>query len=140
MAKLVLTVSFLSLVLLVLAACDCVQRWLVPATPTAAIMADWFFSGCAYVDTNGNGEIDADDEPLKGAVFVVALEGGGGFGAPTFSNGCATVTVPGGLSERHWPVTLRMNPPQDTDYEQVEPVELVLAYPDSRGDFLFVHP
>lgn len=140
MTKIVLTVSLLLLVLVGLAACDHVQRWLVPATPTAAVFADWFFHGCAFVDANGNEEIDTADEPLKGAMLLVGLKGGVGFGSATFSDGCATVTVPGGLSEDYWPVTLRMNPPPDTDYELVGPTEFILEYPESRADFLFVHP
>jgi hypothetical protein len=134
-----------SLVLTVLAGCDFIERLLTPATPratpTAAIMADWFFHGCAYVDANGNGEIDTDDEPLKGAMLLVSLKGMVGFGAPTFSDGCATIVVPGGLKKDNWPVTLSINPPAEDDgLELVEPTEHVLEYPGSSWDFLFVRP
>lgn len=141
MNKLVRHLLLPSLALMMLTGCDLIERLLLPPTPTAVIMADWFFHGCAYVDANGNGEIDTDDEPLKGAMLLVSLKGRAGFGAPTASNGCATIVVPGGLNKESWPVTLSINPPtEDAGLELVKPTEHVLEYPDSSGDFLFSRP
>jgi hypothetical protein len=107
------------------------------ATPTARILADSFFFGCAYLDANGNGTLDSDDPGLADAMFLIALNGGGGFGAPTSGSGCATITIPGGLGEESWPVTARMEPPQESGYELVSPAEVVLERPESHADFLF---
>jgi hypothetical protein len=141
MTELVRYLLLPSLALMMLTGCDLIERLSVPPTPTAAIMADWFFHGCAYVDGNGNGEMDTDDEPLKGAMLLVSLNGLPGFGAPTASNGCATIVVPGGLKRDSWPVVLSVSPPvEDAGLELVEPTEHVLEYPDSSGDFLFSRP
>jgi hypothetical protein len=107
-------------------------------TPTVGVYADTFFGGCAYLDSNGNGEIDPDDLKLAGATFLVALSDGGiGFGADTSESSCALITVPGGLDEESWPVTARMEPPEGTDYKLVGPAEIVLEYPKTHADFLF---
>lgn len=108
--------------------------------PTPQILADTFFYGHAYVDANGNGEIDADDPGLQGAVFEVTLSGKGGSGALTGKDGSAFIIIPGGLSEKSWPVRARMRPPPDTDYELVGPEEIVLEYPQVSADFLFAAP
>jgi hypothetical protein len=122
---------------LLLCACGGQGGLLNPATPTVPVLADTFFHGCAYLDSNGNGEIDADDQKLKNGMFLVALNGGAGFGAPTTEGGCATVTIPGGIGEESWPVAARMEPPEETGYELVGPAEIVLEYPESHADFLF---
>jgi hypothetical protein len=108
------------------------------STPTAVVLADSFFYGCAYLDANGNDEIDDEDPGLKGATFVVTLKGGAGFGAPTPDNGCVTIVVPGGLGDDDWPVTTRMEPPEDSDALSEGSVEVVLEKPQSHADFLFV--
>jgi hypothetical protein len=107
------------------------------ATPTSGVLADTFFGGCAYLDSNGNGEIDAVDQVVEGARFVVTLREGIGFGATTSTRGCATVVVPGGLREESWPVTVRMEPPEESTYELVSPAEVVLQFPYGSADFLF---
>ncbi len=124
-------IPFLSLV------CNPLHSLTKSATPTAMIMADTFFGGCAYLDSNDNGQIDPDDQRLEDALFSVALSGEGGFRAFTFKNGCATVTVPGGLGEESWPVTVRMEPPEETHYDLLSPAEVVLEYPKGHADFLF---
>jgi hypothetical protein len=74
-------------------------------------------------------------------MLLASLKGLPGFGAPTFSDGCATIVVPGGLKEDSWPVTLSINPSAEDDgLELVEPTEYILEYPDSSGDFLFSRP
>ena len=110
------------------------------ATPTTGVLADTFFFGCAYLDSNSNGEIDPDDQSVEDALFVVTLREGIGFGDSTTARGCAMVVVPGGLSEESWPVTVRMEPPEETSYELVGPAEVVLEYPDGHADFLFANP
>lgn len=127
----------LVLVIFPLCACDRPQDLTEPATPTPAILADSFFFGCAYVDSNGDGEIDANDDRLKDATFVVTLSQGAGFGASTSGNGCATIVVPGGLNEDSWPVITRTKPPPETSYELISPAEVVLEYPETHADFLF---
>jgi hypothetical protein len=120
---------------LVLMLCACGAGQAV--TPTAAILADTFFFGCAYLDENGNGEIDPDDPGLEDALFAVSMQGVMGFSAYTFADGCATIVIPGGLGQDAWPVTAQMQPPAESNLEWVGPVEVVLAYPESHADFLF---
>jgi hypothetical protein len=107
------------------------------AAPTAEILADSFFFGCAYLDENGNGEIDPDDPGLKDALFAFSTQVGIGLSGYTSSNGCATIVVPGGLGAEAWPVTAHMQPPAESNLELVDSAEVVLAYPESHADFLF---
>jgi hypothetical protein len=138
--KSVLRISPLALIPLLLFVCNPLQSLTKSVTPTAVIMADTFFGGCAYLDSNNNGEIDPDDQRLEDAMFFVTLNGGYGFRAVTFKNGCATVTIPGGLGKESWPVTARMEPPEGSGYELLSPGEVVLEYPKEHADFLFVDP
>ncbi len=108
--------------------------------PTPAVLADTFFFGHAYVDTNGNGHIDEQDAPLAGAPFAVTLQGGGGFGGTTAKDGTAFVVVPGGLDESYWPVTAQMKAPEGSAYQVVGPDEILLEYPKTRAEFLFAAP
>ena len=110
-----------------------------PPTPrkTQKVLADAFFFGHAYLDANGNGKIDEGDPGVKGATFVVSPSGMGGLTARTGSDGGAFITIPGGLSDKAWPVRARMEPPPDTSYELVGAAEIVLEYPKSSADFLF---
>ena len=106
-------------------------------TPTPIIYADTFFSGCGAVDSNGNGERDETDRPMVGARFTVTFRNETGFGGLTGSNGCAFLTVPGGLDESSWPIVVEMVPPKDGDSEYLEPSAVTLTYPDYRAEFLF---
>jgi hypothetical protein len=130
------------LALLTLLLCSCrdlaVPR--EPATPTPGILADALFHGCAYLDSNRNGKTDPNDQAMGDAQFVVTLREGAGFGAFTTASGCATVVVPGGLPEESWPVTVHMEPAEESGYELVTPAKVVLQYPDTRADFLFAEP
>ena len=132
----------LTLISFLLCSCDDQHDSMGPATatPTPGVFADTFFSGCAYLDSNRNGEIDPDDPLLEDAVFVVTLNGGAGFRGLTSENYCATATVPGGLDEKFWPVTVRMEPPEGTGYQLISPAEIVLEYPEDHADFLFTNP
>ena len=105
----------------------------IPATPTPHILADTFFSGKAYLDVNGNQEIDATDLPLAGAQYVVA-----GWRASTDSNGYATVVIPGGWDQ---PVVAHMAPPEGSDYVLIGPGEVILQNRDkTSAEFLFAGP
>jgi acetyl esterase/lipase len=100
------------------------------ATPTPAVMADTFFSGRAYVDSNSNRQLDETDPPLPGARFSVM-----GFGSLTDQDGYAWAMIPGGWDE---PVTARMDPPENSDYTLIGPVEVTLqAGRVNSVDFLF---
>jgi hypothetical protein len=113
-----------------------------PATPPtltpqrSKILADAFFSGCAYLDENANGRIDPEEPKLGGVLFTVTLEGGAGFGAKTPEDGCASVVIPGGLG-RDWTVVARMEIPKDAPYRPIGPSEITLEYPQSQANFLF---
>jgi hypothetical protein len=107
-------------------------------TPAPMIMADTFFTGCAYLDTNGNGTVDDGDAPIAGADYVVTLSQGAGFGSHTFErDGCATVVVPSALPESAWPVVVEMALPAPLSYVAVGEASFTLTYPDTRADFLF---
>jgi hypothetical protein len=91
--------------------------------PTPVVLADSFFSGYAFVDANGNGQLDSADIPLKNATFVVQLEGRNMFGALTDETGNAFVTIPAVV---RYPVTLLMKPPKESKLALVGPVSIVL--------------
>jgi hypothetical protein len=103
------------------------------------ILADTFFFGCAYLDTNGNGEVDAGDQGIEDGRFVVDVHGNRGvFAAATGENGCATIVIPGGLSAEDWPVTGRME--SVSAYKLISPEEMILEQRGSRrADFLYIH-
>ena len=74
-------VHLLTLLVLLSLACSTIQgsdATQAPDTPgvtteedtPAPVMADSFFYGYAYIDANGNGQLDTDDPPLEGALFV----------------------------------------------------------------------
>ena len=111
----------------------------VPLRPTPsdpAILADAFFHGRAYVDANGNGKVDSDDPPLQGAYFNAADARGIDGGGFTNSEGFAMAWFPGGGAT--YPVTLRMQAPNDSTYVLIGLQEVVLQFGESaiRG-FLF---
>jgi acetyl esterase/lipase len=96
-------------------------------------MADTFFSGRAYVDQNGNQQLDEDDPPLPGAGFSVM-----GFGSFTDQDGYAWAMIPGGWDE---PVKAQMTPPQGSRYTLIGPGEVILqAGKVSSANFLFAAP
>ncbi len=102
-------------------------------TPTSPILADTFFSGNAYIDSNANGELDASDQPLEGARLVVA-----GFSGPTGKDGLATVVIPGGWDK---PVIAQMYPPEGSAYTLISPAEATLqSSGPTHVDFLFAAP
>ena len=109
-------------------------------SPTQFISADSFFDGCAYLDTNGNGLIDAGDPKLAGFIFSVTFQGGAWTDNRTSEIRCAMAHVPGGLNQDDWPVTARMRPPVGSNFELIGPEEVLLEFPLAKADFLFTTP
>ncbi len=105
------------------------------ATPTPRpVLADSFFSGYAFVDTNGNGQVDEADAPLKDAIFTVKL-GYGEVGALTDSTGMAFIIVPGGVE---YPAVMSMEPPKDSDYVLIGPASITRnSGSGPKAEFLF---
>ncbi len=102
-------------------------------TPTVQAIVDSFFSGYAYLDVNGNGEIDSEDTPVENATLIVTMQGGLEFGGPTDASGYAFLVAPGGVD---YPVTLRMEPPKDSTLKLIGPSSI--TYPsDTPAKFLF---
>ena len=100
------------------------------ATPTPAILADSFFSGRAFQDSNGSGVLDDGDQPLAGARFTAM-----GFGAETDKSGYATIVIPGGWDQ---PLQARMAAPPDCGCSLIGPSEVTLqSSGQTRADFLF---
>lgn len=108
-----------------------------PTSTPPSIMDDAFFFGRAFVDANGNGQIDPTDPPLKGAVLTVTDTRGASSGGITDDQGHAMAWFPGGGVQ--YPVTLRIKPPKDTAYTLIGPGEVVLQRGTS-ADFLFAPP
>ncbi|MCE9644707.1 MAG: hypothetical protein K8S20_01815 [Chloroflexi bacterium] len=105
------------------------------STPTAASVADSYFSGYAFVDANGNGQLDPADTPLKDAIFIVQLEGGAQFGGRTDESGTAFVTIPAAVQ---YPVTLLMKPPVNSSWTLIGPARIILQEPArEKTSFLF---
>jgi len=104
----------------------------ITATETPAILADSFFSGIAYIDTNQNNKIDPNDEPLEGALFT-ALS----FGDYTDAKGSAFITIPGGWEEH---VIAHMQAPEDSQYSLISPGEVILqSGKKSHAEYLFAN-
>lgn len=105
------------------------------APATEAAYADTFFSAQALLDSNRNAQMDAGDTPLPNAVFIVTLRDGTEFGAKTNTDGKAFVTIPARVD---YPVTLRMQAPEDSAVRPVEPSTVTLK--EATGEtipFLF---
>jgi hypothetical protein len=100
-------------------------------------MADAFFSGRAVGDTNGNGQIDPTDPPLKGAILTITNTHGASSGGIADDEGRATAWFPGDGVK--YSVTLRIRPPKDSAYAAIGPSEVVLQK-GTGTDFLFTPP
>ena len=105
-----------------------------PTTPTIQPIVDSFFSGYAFLDVNGNGELDSEDTPVENAAFIVTLQFGGEVGAFTDKTGFAFIVAPGGVD---YPVTLRMEPPKDSTLKLIGPSEIIHDMADESPKFLF---
>ena len=104
------------------------------ATPTVQPIVDSFFSGYAFLDVNGNGEIDPEDTPVENATFIVTLQFGGEVGAFTDKTGYAFIVAPGGVD---YPVKMRMEPPKDSTLKLIGPSEFTHELADESPKFLF---
>lgn len=105
-----------------------------PATPTIQPIVDSFFSGYAFLDVNGNGELDSEDAPVENAAFIVTLQFGGEVGAFTDKDGYAFIVVPGGAD---YPVKMRMEPPENSTLKLIGPSEIIHELADESPKFLF---
>ena len=103
-------------------------------TPTVQAIVDSFFSGYAYLDVNGNGELDSEDTPVEGATFIVTLQFGGEVGGITDKTGYAFIVAPGGVD---YPVRMRMEPPKDSNLRLIGPSEVIHELADENPKFLF---
>ncbi len=93
-------------------------------TPTEPALADSFFSSQAFLDANGNGQIDSEDTPVENAAFIVTLQNGGEFGGQTDDIGKAFITIPASVE---YPVTVRMEAPKDSALILLEPSTITLS-------------
>ena len=120
---------------LALAGCIPISAQNLTPTPTPFIRIHSYFSAYAFLDANGNGEVDPADTPVKDATFIVTLPGGTEFGEPTDETGYAFITIP---AEVEYPVTLRMGAPQDSMLKAIEPSTITLLGPAGETiQFLF---
>lgn len=103
-------------------------------TPIVQPIVDSFFSGYAFLDVNGNGELDPEDTPVENATFIVTLQFGGEVGAFTDKTGYAFIVAPGGVD---YPVTMRMEPPKDSTLKLIGPSERIHELADESPKFLF---
>lgn len=112
----------------------------VTNTSTPYVVADTFFTGCAYFDSNTNGEIDQEDVLLGGLRFVITLADGTDFAHETSDSHCALAAVPTALPADAWPVVARIELPEGTPYAPIGLSVAILEYPDKEADFLFGVP
>lgn len=105
-----------------------------PSTPTIQAIVDSFFSGYAFLDVNGNGELDSEDTPVENAAFIVTFQFGGEVGAFTDKTGYAFIVAPGGVD---YPVKMRMEPPKDSTLKLIGPSEIIHDLADESPKFLF---
>ena len=138
-------------VLLVLIATACSQAQHSLPTPTSVptptyttgevVQGDITFSGYAFVDANGNCDIDPTDLPLNGAKFIIVL-GKAQSSNLTYASGYAQIML--GLSgSTQFTVTLRMEPPENSGYTLIGPAQVVIpnaCCSGGSGEFLFAPP
>ncbi len=136
------------LLVLTATACSQAQRSLPTPTPVLTpthtgevVQGEIPFGGYAFVDANGNGDIDSTDLPLEGAKFIVVL-GGGQSSSFTYASGYALITF--GLSgATQFTATLCMEPPENSGYTLVGPAQVVIpnaCCAGGLGEFLFAPP
>lgn len=122
------TILLSSLLLIGISACS-------PTPTPAPILADAAFSCLAYLDTNGNGEIDDTDTPVVGATFYVEYQGVKGFMDTTDETGNAYILIPGGME---YPVTVGIDAPKDSGLRVVgSATAIITPETGSTTRFLF---
>ncbi|MEB2334513.1 MAG: hypothetical protein OZ914_09405 [Anaerolineaceae bacterium] len=106
------------------------------ATPTPQPLADSAFSGYAFIDSNFNGQLDAEDAPLEGAMFSVEINGVKAFGAITDKNGYAFILIPSSVD---FPVTLSMEAPKESNLDYAGFSEVIVhSLTEEPPKFLFI--
>ena len=119
----------------VLAGCISVSTQNPTPPPTEFFHVHSYFAAYAFLDANGNGQVDSADTPLKDATFIVALQGGTEFSDQTDDTGYAFISIPAGVE---YPVKVRMEAPEGSSLTIIEPSEITLS--DATGEspqFLF---
>lgn len=106
-------------------------------TPSAEILADTFFSGCAYLDQDGDEAIDPGEPLLGGLTFTITLASGAGFGDETSAGHCAFIVVPSALPADAWPIVARMTADEGLNYKPIGSSTATLEFPQIRAEFLF---
>jgi hypothetical protein len=104
---------------------------------TPPVLVDSFFYGKAYIDSNGNRQIDPDDAPLEGAIFTATDARGYSGGGYTDSKGSAMAWWP---SDSQYPITLQMKPPKESGYTIIGQDQIVLQEWETSSEFLFTPP
>jgi hypothetical protein len=102
-------------------------------TPTQPILVDSFFSGSAFLDVNGNGQIDPEDTPVANATFYIEMNGVKAFIETTDEKGYAFIIIPGGVE---YPVKVGMEAPTDNTLKLITPSEITVST-SSSVQFLF---
>ncbi|MCZ2128517.1 MAG: hypothetical protein LC099_12230 [Anaerolineales bacterium] len=104
------------------------------AAPTPQPLADSAFSAYAFVDSNANGQLDAEDAPLEDAIFSVSINGVKAFREKTDKSGNAFILVPSAVE---YPVALSMEAPQDSGLHSIGASEVLFSAGDDAPKFLF---
>ncbi|HSL31533.1 MAG TPA: hypothetical protein VK900_20185 [Anaerolineales bacterium] len=119
-----IAISSLVLPLVALAACVPTSGQNPTPVPTEFIHVHSYFAAYAFLDTNGNGQLDSADTPIKDATFIAALQGGTEFGDETDETGYAFISIPASVE---FPITLRMDAPKDSTLKAIEPTTITLS-------------
>lgn len=121
--------------MIVLAGCTPISTQNPTPPPTEFIHVHSYFSGYAFLDANGKGDLDADDTPVANTTFIVTLQGGTEFGDQTDETGYAFITIP---ADVEYPVTVRMEVPKDSGLKLIGPSEVIFTSGDESPKFLFI--
>jgi hypothetical protein len=108
-----------------------------PTPESQAAVADTFLSGCAYVDRDGDGELDVGERLIGGLSYSFTLEGGVGFGAESGDGECGFVTVPAALPPEAWPIVVRVEVEEPYANTPGASTVIALEWPATRADFPF---
>ncbi|MFT3892593.1 MAG: hypothetical protein QM730_13230 [Anaerolineales bacterium] len=105
------------------------------AKPTETpVLADSAFSAQAFLDVNGNGQVDPKDTPVVNATFYVEINGVKAFGDATDENGSAFILIPGGVK---YPVKVSMEAPKDSALKLISPSPVTVSASTGDVQFLF---
>jgi hypothetical protein len=121
------------LLVLVLGACSAPPTPPAPTLTAVMFLGDASYGGYAFIDANENSQLDPDDPPLEGAVFLVNVNGAV-IRALTDKTGFALVRFPFSQS---FSVSLKMEPPEKSDYVVVGWNEVEGQCCTGQSKFLF---